>query len=97
MGRTLRQEARQDPDRRGCGFPTGYPQGGVAGGDTKPPGRVVRRSPSPCERRTRYPGGFDAGERRTPGAPRVNVARPCLWTDLGMTWGQAWRVAVDDG
>ena len=83
---TLRQDVARIGDRRGSWHPQVIHRRRVPG-TTKPPGRVMRRSPSPCERRTRYPRGFDAGERRTPGGSASTHDRSHLWTTLGIAWG----------
>ena len=69
------------------GRQSSYPQtGGLT--VTRPPGRVMPRSPSPCERNTRYPGGLDAGERRTEGARESTSRWLVLWTGVGTGWGR---------
>lgn len=87
MARTLRQEGAPSAERRGQACPQVVHRQVSVPCHTKPPGRVVRRSPSPCERRTRYPGGFDAGERRTSDGSASMPGWPFLWRDLWIVWG----------
>lgn len=87
---TLRQDARPGPERRDRGRPQVIHRidGGGPCRHHEAPGSRDASLAFPLRAPIRYPGGFDAGERRTSGVLPSTRGASVLCTSLWIAWGR---------